>query len=269
MKYLLLAGLLLLASPIDSADEAIFDAVLPTAPAAPKPALFTWFGKQFLGKPYVSATLDRPGPEMLRVNLREFDCTTFVENMIALSLTRSVKPRDFGTFKSYLTQLRYRNGRIEGYGSRVHYLTEWLLQLEKAGRAENIGRALGGVPLRKDIHFMTSHRDIYLGLQDPTALRQVQEAERRLSQQVFYYLPGPKLAAAAKDLHEGDIVAFTTPRAGLDVVHVGFVTLVGGQPHLLHASSELKKVVVSSQPLPQYLAAHRLQNGVMITRWKN
>ena len=252
MKYLLLAGLLLWASPIDSADEAIFDGVVNAAPPAPKPELFTWFGKQFLGKPYVTATLDKPGPEQLRVNLRQFDCTTFVESMMALSLTRSVKPRDFELFKSYLAQLRYRNGRPDGYGSRLHYLTEWLGQLEKAGRLSNISRELGGVSLQKQINFMTRHRQVYLGLQEPGALQQVQEAERRLSAQTLYFIPKIKLAAAAGKLREGDLVAFTTPKAGLDVVHVGFVTLVDGQPHLLHASSELKKVVVSSRPCLLY-----------------
>ena len=35
-----------------------------------------WFGKQFVGIPYVGGTLDRTQEELLVVNTRELDCTT-------------------------------------------------------------------------------------------------------------------------------------------------------------------------------------------------
>ncbi|MGD9771744.1 MAG: N-acetylmuramoyl-L-alanine amidase-like domain-containing protein, partial [Parabacteroides sp.] len=38
----------------------------------------------FEGTPYVASTLEQT-PEQLVVNLREFDCTTFVESVLALS----------------------------------------------------------------------------------------------------------------------------------------------------------------------------------------
>ena len=41
-------------------------------------------GKFFLGTPYVTGTLETEGAEHLVVNLREYDCVTFVENVVAL-----------------------------------------------------------------------------------------------------------------------------------------------------------------------------------------
>src|SRR5262245_28987701 len=41
-------------------------------------------GETFVGATYRPATLEVPGPERVVVNLRELDCVTFVENMIAL-----------------------------------------------------------------------------------------------------------------------------------------------------------------------------------------
>jgi hypothetical protein len=77
----------------------------------------------FINKPYVAGTLEGPKSETLVVNLNEFDCTTLVETSLALALC---KPNDFDDFKKKLTEIRYRNGEIVNYASRLHYLTDWL-----------------------------------------------------------------------------------------------------------------------------------------------
>ena len=41
-------------------------------------------GETFVGTTYTPGTLEVPGPERLVVNLRELDCVTFIENVLAL-----------------------------------------------------------------------------------------------------------------------------------------------------------------------------------------
>src|SRR5512142_59189 len=48
-------------------------------------SVMTAIGTSFIGTPYVAHTLEVPGPEHLVVNLQGLDCTTFVENVLALS----------------------------------------------------------------------------------------------------------------------------------------------------------------------------------------
>ena len=45
-----------------------------------------YFGKKFLGLPYVAHTLELGDTEHLIVNLHGLDCTTFVETVVALSM---------------------------------------------------------------------------------------------------------------------------------------------------------------------------------------
>ena len=45
-----------------------------------------FFARKLLGIPYVAHTLEVNKTEKLVVNLRQLDCTTFVENVVALSL---------------------------------------------------------------------------------------------------------------------------------------------------------------------------------------
>ena len=85
-----------------------------------------FFAEKFLGKPYVAHTLEIHDKEQLVVNARQLDCTTLVENVVAL--TCALK-RGNGSYKDYLYYLniiRYRNGRNTGYVSRLHYFTEWI-----------------------------------------------------------------------------------------------------------------------------------------------
>src|SRR6187431_2979505 len=42
-------------------------------------------GKWFVGTPYTPSTLEQPGPEHLVVNLRTFDCVTYLENMLTFA----------------------------------------------------------------------------------------------------------------------------------------------------------------------------------------
>ena len=72
----------------------------------------------FLNTPYESSTLETGDEEQLVVNLRAFDCMTFVESCFALSMAIRSENPDFHTFKKFLQTIRYRDGIISGYTSR-------------------------------------------------------------------------------------------------------------------------------------------------------
>ena len=77
-------------------------------------------GKFFLGAPYVVGTLETNKTEHLVVNLREFDCVTFVENVVAITWFLRSRERSFESFQRLLQKIRYRRGRLQGYSSRLH-----------------------------------------------------------------------------------------------------------------------------------------------------
>src|SRR5690606_19931565 len=81
-------------------------------------------GKTFLGTPYVEKTLEIGPTETLVVNLRGLDCTTFVENVLAFGLLLKQGGKDFEAFAGHLQALRYRNGKLDGYPSRLHYFSD-------------------------------------------------------------------------------------------------------------------------------------------------
>ena len=78
-------------------------------PSAISPGqLMLEIGKYFIGTPYAEGTLKAKGAERLVVNLREFDCVTFVENVVALALCVKSRKKPFEDFRKQLQRTRYR-----------------------------------------------------------------------------------------------------------------------------------------------------------------
>jgi len=219
----------------------------------------------FSDTPYTGGTLEGDSVEQLAVNLRELDCVTFVENVIALHLMLQSE-RTYDNFCRILQQIRYRNGVIDGYLSRLHYFSEWLDDNRQKGII-----SLPAIPGCRDfspaVSFMSTHCDHYPALKTrPDWCRQMTAIENNINRLKVCYIPKEQVKNYEKSLQNGDIIAITTHIQGLDVAHTGFAVVQNGRLYLLHASSEAKKVVVSDETLHDYLARRKNHSGVMVAR---
>ncbi len=236
--------------------------------AKPLPQRLVAVGKLFLGKPYEAKTLETGSDEKLVVNLRAFDCTTFLETALTLARLLPAENSGFGDYCHQLIQIRYRNGRSDLYAARLHYLTEWMYDKAQRGELEDITRQLGGKPYEKTLNFMTTHPQAYAQLSDKRNLAELQAVEKQLNTRSLFYIPKAEVSKIESQLREGDIIAMTTGIKGLDVVHVGMAVLQKGKIHLLHASSDQKQVAISTLPLAQYLMKNAGQTGIIVARLK-
>jgi len=223
-------------------------------------------GKFFLQRPYVVGTLETNGGERLVINLREFDCVTFVENVIALARCVKSRQRSFEGFRILLRKIRYRNGRLKGYASRLHYFSDWIHDNQKKGIVRNVTADIGGRPFRKTINFMTTHPNLYPALKDVLNLQGMKSVERAISKRSLCYIPKKVLKTLEDRIVDGDIIAITTNTQRLDVQHVGIAVRVKNQIHLIHASNRGGKVVLSGQTLHRYLIQNRTGSGIMVAR---
>ncbi len=222
----------------------------------------------FLGTPYVAHTLEVMDEEKLVVNLRELDCVTFLETVIALTNTVRSGKHDFEEFTRQLERVRYRNGERNGYSSRLHYTSDWLFNHEQNGLLKNISCELGGIREYKKIHFMTSHRDAYRKLKhNDTLFEQIRVVEESMGERGgFFYLPKDKIQAAASSIPHMAVLAFTARIEGLDTTHTGFAFWRGDSLTFIHASSSRGEVVVDQNSLNDYCAAQPSCTGVIIAR---
>lgn len=224
----------------------------------------------FLESPYVANKLEA-ADEILMVNLREFDCTTFVENVIALSLAARGEKLSFDAFVDELRKIRYRNGSIDDYSSRLHYTCDWVFENQQQGVVENISRQLGGTKDVREINFMTSHREAYRQLaSDEQMLQKMSLREKIINDRGgFYYLPKEQILSQSDNIPNMAMIAFVTSIDGLDVSHVAFAYRQNGKLTFIHASSAAKKVIIQLATLSEYCASQKLCKGVMVMKINN
>ncbi len=221
----------------------------------------------FLDKPYVAGTLDINDTEKLVVNLREFDCVTFIETVIALANTVESGEMSFLNFVSNLKTLRYRDGVVEGYSSRLHYTSDWVVVNKHRGMLQPIAWQEENVLDPKKINFMTTHRHSYNALRDDDAmLSKIESVENNInSRGGVDYLPKNKIDANADKIPHMAMIAFTTKIEGLDTTHTGFTyKKPDGTLGFIHASSLKNKVVIDDKSLSDYCASQKACNGVII-----
>jgi hypothetical protein len=249
-------------------------------------------GKHFLEAPYVAHAIDgedvphatpcndllagkpcsvRDGAqaaedETLIINLRQFDCVTFVENVMALAQLIEAGKTVFEDFIEHLARIRYRCGVMEGYSSRLHYFSDWLHDNENKGTVKDMTAKIGGKPCLKKIHFMTGHSQDYPGLRIDSSYREMRAVEERISGKPLYFIPRTELESVEEKIESGDIIGVVTGIEGLDVIHVGFALKINNGVHLLHASEVEKKVVVSDNTLNRYLFLEESRLGILAGR---
>lgn len=226
--------------------------------------------KQFIGSPYVSGTLDIHQEETLVINLRELDCWTFIEYCLALAVATESPQPTFQEFTQIVQALRYQNGSINGYGSRLHYFSDWIINAEKKGLVKDITQELGGVPYKKNISYMTDKPHLYPKLKNPTVLQQIQEAQSRINHHPRFFIPQNQVPNIENQLKNGDMLIFTSSKSNLDVEHQGFAFRdKDGAIRLLHASTTGKKVLIASRPLSTYLWRYPAMSGLIVVRVLN
>lgn len=281
-NFLLSTGVIGLASLIDkkafakmidfeSDDKKIFNELIDKAKKnkwnnLPIGDLTIKFAEQFAGCPYVGATLEKYDEERIVVNLREFDCVTFYESSLALARSIKYGKSDFDSFTSQLINIRYRNGKIEDYSSRLHYSSDWITDNIKRKNVEDISQLIGE-KLNINVFFMSKNPNYYKQLKsNPELIKKIKETETNLNNSGLYYVKANKIKNISKNLHNGDIIAIVTDKAGLDYSHTGFIKVTdNGERHFFHASSKHKKVMLDDL-IENYVASSPKNLGISVVR---
>ena len=231
-----------------------------------------WFGKKFVGVPYVGGTLDKGKREELIVNTSELDCTTYVELVTALTLCAEHHETSFASFCNHLKHVRYIGGEVS-YEKRQHYFTVWIQDNAKEGIVEDIQANPPFTAIQKiQVNWMTTHPNNYQMLKgNPTRLKGIKALENSINGKSFRYIPKASIANNAlfrKTIKDGDILVIITNKKGLDTTHIGLASWHSDGLHLLNASSIHKKVIDEPMTLRTYMSKHPVQIGIRACRVK-
>ena len=231
-------------------------------------ALIEFYARQLLGTPYVAHTLEGD-EEQLTINIHQLDCLTFIESLYALTRASLAGRYSWRDYAANIENVRYRGGEMGDYSSRIHYISEWIIDNNVRGNLVEVTPDLPHVDyMVKNIDYMTHHTDSYRQLKDDTAM--VEKIRRyELRNHRFPYLKRSWLndKAVKKALRSGDFVSLVTKTEGLDVSHNGIIIVDDkGDPYLLDASMSGGKVMLEPMPLFKQLERSKSNIGIRVFR---
>jgi len=221
---------------------------------------------EFLGFPYVGGTLEGD-PEMCRVDLSGMDCVTFYEYCLCIARMIKLGKSDYQELINELTYVRYRDGVLGDYSSRLHYTSDWIDNNVRKMVVKDITKEIGGELFKLNLDFMSTHPQYYPALKnDPVLVKKIAKIENNINSREHYYIPKEKVKRTEQLLQNGDIIAFATDKKGLDYAHTGLAYVDhDDQARLFHASSKQKKVTLDVR-LYQYIANIKSDIGITVAR---
>ena len=233
------------------------------------PQLMIIAAKEMLGTEYVAGSLEQV-PEKLKVSLVETDCILFVESCLAMAVNAKKGVFHPDSLCTAVQNLRYRNGKVDGYASRIHYTSEWIKQGEGRGIFTEITDVLSGENLSgQRFTYMTEHSDAYRQLKGNTAeVARIAQMEKYLNGfEDYYVIPKGDVRKIEHLLKDGDILGFNSTVKGLDIAHVALVYhKENGEVGFIHASQVDGKVVVDEKDIADYVNGRKNNNGIRIVR---
>lgn len=229
-----------------------------------------YFGKKFLGVPYVAGTLDAAKDERLVINTTQLDCTTYVEMVVALTRCAESKKYTFADYCEQLKHVRYIGGDV-AYEKRQHYFTAWINDNVEEGIVTDIQVNPPFTSVQHiNVNWMTTHQSSYKMLNgNAVRLKGIKALENSINGKSYRYIPKTKIAnnnLFRKTILDGDIIVIITNKKGLDTTHIGIASWHSDGLHLLNASSIHKKVIDEPMTLRTYMSKHPSQIGIRVCR---
>jgi Protein of unknown function (DUF1460) len=232
-------------------------------------------GSMMIGTRYVGGTLELM-PERCILDLTGLDCVTFFENTLNIARTAKIKKHELLqnpnsiTFRDVLDQIeftRYRDGEINGYTSRLHYTSEWILDNVKKGVVKDLTKDLGGKPFNTQVGFMSANPQFYPQLTaQPSLVNKIKLNEYTINNSKLWYIPNAQVKDIESKLQTGDIIAIATNKSGLDYSHTGMIIKnAKGMALFLHASSSKKRVYLDKR-ISTYLSESSTSIGISVLR---
>lgn len=233
-----------------------------------------FFARSLMSLPYVAHTLEVNKNEELVVNLHQLDCTTFVENVVALTLCCKQQQYSFDSFCKNLQMIRYEKNSAIDYANRLHYFTAWIDSNAGVGICESVDSPnppFSGVQ-KISVNYMSKYSHKYSMLKgNKQRISQIKKMESRLNGRQYRYIPKARILNTQllrNTIHTGDVIAILTNKKGLDTQHIGIAVWQTDGLHLLNASSIHHKVVLEPMLLRKYLQERPSMIGIRVVRIK-
>ena len=225
--------------PIGKATPAQIDSALGALSQCPDLASrIDEISARFLGEPYVQDPLGegKPPDADPTIDLRHVDCVTFVEETIALALSKR-----YADARALLQRIRYQGSEIE-FTERNHFTeAQWLPQNLRKGFLADVTRAVSGAKTRST----TMRFDDATWRRFPAWRKKLGANAPRGTFEMDYVPANVAWRLADRFPNGSVVVVLRAPRrsAPTRISHMGLIVWKAKHPFVRHASRRHGKVL--------------------------
>lgn len=181
---------------------------------------------------------------------------TFPNLCLAAAKTSALNFRRVSDFFEAFTGVDCRKGEYDGFTSRFHYGSDWIMDNIYRGNFKELTETYsGGATFRtKSLDYVTRNRGLYPELADSVTFERMRMIEMGYRTHKIPHLKKETVNRKwlAEDIRQGDILVLLSGRQDYDVYDIGVVVIHEDGPHLLHLDPVTRTVVVEPDPLNRY-----------------
>lgn len=224
-----------------------------------------------VGRIKLGVTYDDPpqrdAPERLEITVSKLQCVSFVEATLAIARCVWLSRDTEACVVEQMQAFRYRDGKIDGFPSRLHYFADWLDDNTRRRRLRDVTAALGGRQRQQPFSYMTDRPHKFPALEHASNREAVRADEARLSNTPFAILDREAVRVSQRNLRSGDLIAFVGNKRGILIAHAGFIDRShDGKPRVLHASSFHQRVLITTSDVAGYVMRRPERIGIVVVR---
>lgn len=196
------------------------------------------------------------------------DNHTFINNVVAMvRLTGLSSPIRLKDLVESIENVSYRNGRADGFTSKMIYGGDWVVDNRARGNLKELTEDYSEYFKTKVLDGITANREKYAALSDSATFEKQKFVEMGFR---LHKIPHLKRETVGKkdieeEMRNGDVVMLLSPDANFDVFETGIVVKRDDGFHLIHASKRDGRVVEEKDPLLRYVKRH--QKEIYGWRW--
>jgi len=217
-------------------DDAALEALIREAQAEPRLGKrVNLISRRFLHTPYAVSPLGEgpgsPPDEDPRFSVHAFDCTTFVETVVALALAR-----DLAQARRILDAIRYQGG-VVSFATRKHFpMAQWVPQNIEAGFFVDITRRVGGPTTR--VAYKLLDLEVWERRRNKEILPELKSDQLPQGTAALPFIPIEEVVAHLGEIPDGTVITVVRENyksVPIRVSHQGLLVRRGERLFMRHA----------------------------------
>ena len=202
----------------------------------------------------LAAPADNDLKGTLMIRLDSLSRREFINFSMAAAKTAELAAPTLRDFEKNLENISRKKGADEGFASQFLYGADWVVDNVYRGNLKEMTEYIENGNYRtKTLDYVSRHPEQFPAMADSLTAEKIKVIEYGFRSHRIPHLKKQSISnkSIKEIIQNGDIIILNSPDPDLDIYDIGIVSMVNGEPTLIHIPETLGKVSIDPYPLPR------------------